>query len=976
MFKRLLSLALTVMFVTSWTQAQTAGGDTGQETPAGPVTLTAEPTTATFTFNLGTENQRATFSNEYMMTSKVTYGSNLTLEGTDNKGYDQTWFGVAKKESKAAETNQIHFTIQPRFGYKFTPTKVSYTATRYGTGGGLLDTYWENPDGTTVKLDSSKNPNRDNDETPHSDYSYTVTGAKVDEGACGLMINLYSLDNGKHVGFRNIVIEGYLDGTEVEIPILASFTANGVEYNADEIFEAAGDNYTATIELAAAETMISATNPVTDVKASKGEVGAITYSGDNSTATVTIPVSLAGKTINYIATFVRKPMYTLSYINTDGGTVMGTQKVEKDATIKEFAIDYTTATADDGYRVRGWFTSPTGGQKYTVDDVITGDITLYAWQSPIEVAGTHQKYTFDLKSKTFYPEDHEAFNTDNGYWHDATHGWAFKNGDKIDLLVGPKASVSIALCRYGYGTEIAVTDEAGNNVATVKGMSKGEPDADGNPTEGTDGEVVAFDYEGTGGTLTLTIGSEGEMYLHSIKIMNTTEVNYTHDGQWYFVKPGDATSLIDVIEAVSTINANATAERAFIFIPDGKYDLKQTVLTNLSGHNISLIGQSRDKTLIVNAPHSSTEGISSTATLMNTGNNNYLQDITIQNALDYYGALDAKQVGGRAVAWWDKGTNTVCKNIVLLSYQDTYYSNNVNGQYYWENSEIHGTVDFFCGEGAMFFTKGTIVVEKRNANGKGECTLTAPATKKGNRYGYVFEDCNLVNYAEKYNLGRAWSNEPRCAYINLTLDDKSKLNSNRWTAAGMNVCAKEFVEYNMMDADGNVISPSSKKISFTHSTGNNNNFETILTAEQAAEFTLDKVFTDWKPADLAAQVAAPAPSFKTPTTIEWPAVDGASAYAVFKNGELAGITTTTTFTTPDNKGDYTVRAANSMGGLGAAGIATGGAGINGIDADTRVVSTVYYNVQGMTVDAGYRGIVVKVEKLSDGTTIITKIVNR
>ncbi len=953
MFKRLLSIAMAVLTMTTMARAAL-------------VTASNEPATVTFVLDKGTEDQKATYSSEdYFVTSRISWGSNIVFDGLDNKQLGQTRFGVVAKQTKAQDDNQIHFIFQPKPGLKFTPTKVSLRSTRFGTGGGHIDVSWENPDGTYVQLIKDKNPNRDNDPTNYSDYSADISGAKVAEGPCGIMINLYSLDPGKTVGFQNIVIEGTIDGTEVEMPVLASFTANGVDYLADDVFNATASGYEGTIELGSAETMVSASNPLTNVVAAKGEVGQITYSGNNDNMVVTIPLSLGATVTNYVLNVVRKPLYTLTYYNTDAGTVMGTQKVEKDTRITSFAVDYNTAVADDGYKVRGWFAEIGGGYKYNEDFIVTGDINLYALQTRIETVSTYRRYNYNLTDENFYAEDHEAFNPTGGYWHDSTHGWAFKDGDKIDILVGPKASVSMGICYYGYGTTIDVTDAAGNEIASLQAKAE-EKD--------NDGQVVAFDYEGEGGTLTLTLHGTGELYLHNFKIMNTMETNYTQQGQWYYVKPGNAESLVDAIETISALNSKSTAERAYIFVPDGVYDLKYTCLTEISGYNISLIGQSMEGTIIKNAPHYNNEGISKTATLKNSGTNIYLQDLTIQNALDYYGAIDAKLGGGRAVAWWDKGVYTICKNVTLLSYQDTYYTNNVNGKYYWETSDIHGTVDFFCGEGTMFYNKSIVTVEKRNRTGKGECTLTAPSTKAGDRHGYVFYDCNIVNYAEKYNFGRAWSNEPRCAFINTTVND-SKLNTSRWTAGGMNVCAKEFVEYNTMDANGKVVSPSSKVITFTKGTASNK-METILTAEQAAEFTVDKVFPTWDPVSLAAQVAAPAPKFVTATSIEWPAVDGASAYAVFRNGQFVGTTTATSYNVENNQDTYTVRAANSMGGLGAAGTATTGAGINDVEASAEVVKTVYYNAQGAMVDGSYRGVVVKVSTLSDGTVTTAKVVNR
>lgn len=930
-----------------------------QKAPKPLLNLDKAPATATFTFGLGTEKQTAEFDQpDYFLSSKVTYGSGLVLDGTDNKSNNQTWFNPTSKQSSANETNAVRFLIQPKHGLKFMPTKVSFKTTRYGTDGGALDVAWESADGKTVSLATGVKPQRDNATPNVTECAYDITGATSEEGACGLVVYIYSLDNGKHVGFSDIVIEGTVTGEEKEVPMLASFTANGENYNVDDVFEPSGDIYEGTIEIAAAGNMISATNPVTDIQTIAGDAGTPVYSGDNDKCDVTIPVSLADITINYVLHFVRKPYYAVSYFDTDG-SAMGSQQVEKDAAIEAFAIDYSTAKADAGYKVRGWFLTPTGGTKATVADVITGPVSLYAYATPVEEASTHLKYEFDLTSSTFYPEDHEAFNTENGYFHDTTHGWAFREGDVVTLLVGPKATVAIGICRYGQGSpEMVVTDPDGKELATLPGKSADE----------IDGEVVAFDYEGQPGLVTLTMHADSELYIHNVKITNTTEVTYTRDGQWFYVTPGDAQSLLDAIDAISAYNTERDAARAYLFVPDGTYDLKDKVLTNIYGHNISIIGQSMEGTLIVNEPHYTTEGINTTATLMNTGTNLYLQDLTIKNALDYYATIGNKQVGGRAVAFWDKGLNTACKNVELDSHQDTYYSNNIDGRYYWENCNIHGTVDFFCGEGTMVFADGIITVEPRNADGKGECTLTAPSTKAGDEYGYVFLNNKIVNKAASYNYGRAWQNEPRCAYINTTVTD-SKLSSGRWTANGMTVVAKEFVEYNTTDESGKVVSPSTHVVTFVK--GESNTMETILTADQAAKYTVDQIFPEWRPDRLTAQ--ADAPVCKTENgTITWSPVDGAIGYAVFADDKLEAIVEGTSHAAATN-GVYTIRSINAMGGMGEAAPADA-SGIIAVVADAEVIATTYYNVQGQRVDATYRGIVIRVDTLADGKTVTSKVV--
>ena len=179
------------------------------------------------------------------------------------------------------------------------------------------------------------------------------------------------------------------------------------------------------------------------------------------------------------------------------------------------------------------------------------------------------------------------------------------------------------------------------------------------------------------------------------------------------VEKGNAKSLLDAVAQANKMNADKTAKQLFILIPDGFYDLGETVLTRITGYNIALIGQSMTGTIIQNKPDAKNEGISKTAIFQNRGTNLYLQDLTLKNALDYYNAGAA----GRAVTLQDKGYRTICNRVRLLSYQDTYYSDNNLGQSYFQDSEIHGTVDFICGDGDVWFEHCKIVTEKRSQKG-------------------------------------------------------------------------------------------------------------------------------------------------------------------------------------------------------------------------------------------------------------------
>ena len=192
------------------------------------------------------------------------------------------------------------------------------------------------------------------------------------------------------------------------------------------------------------------------------------------------------------------------------------------------------------------------------------------------------------------------------------------------------------------------------------------------------------------------------------------------------VKKGDVASLLEAIDQANKQNADSLSERIYILIPDGLYDLKTTALTTIKGHNISLVGQSMYFTIIRNAPPIEMEGIDKTATILNTGSGLYMQDLTLQNDLNYYQAGFA----GRGVAFQDQGTRTICNHVRLMSYQDTYYTDNALGQSYLYCSEIHGTVDFICGDGDAYFDLCSIVTERRSADGSGRNVIAAPRTSQ------------------------------------------------------------------------------------------------------------------------------------------------------------------------------------------------------------------------------------------------------
>ena len=772
---------------------------------------------------------------------------------------------------------------------------------------------------------------------------------EVNRTNCQIKLENFTLSQNAYV--TDLAIYGNVDMSKT--PMLGSFSLNGTKYQAADLFaEDASGKQLATILVSKKASLISESNPLTNLVADNGTIKSTTYTttgeGAAQKTIVAIVVEANGDQVTYELTVGFKPDFTLTYYNIDGTTKLGTQSVEQDAQIAAFKEGMEEqVTVANGKKFRGWSSSlKQDEKKYTVDDVIKSDINLYALVTDIETANPTARYDYNLQKEGFYADDHEAFNPEgSGKWHDTTHGWTFSATDKIKLLMGGKGYIKMNLCQHSASANITLSDPQGNQLATIDAKAA---------KDGTLGILQNSSTES--GEYTLSF--DGQAYIHSLSIVNLKDSPYTQNGNWYTVKAGDAQSFITTLETVNGANAATDAPRSYIFLPNGTYDLDEACLTTISGNNISIIGENMDKTIIVNKPE--TEGIANTATLFNTSCNLYMQDLTLKNAYPY----DAGQTG-RAICLQDKGTRTICKNVRMLSYQDTYYSNNNSGQYYFENAEIHGIVDFICGGGDAFFNKCNLVLEAGKA-----AYITAPYTN-GSNYGYVFDGCKVIGTPNSsFTFGRSWNGTAKCAFLNTILDKTAaaKIASTRWTPACMNVIAKNLYEYNTTDEDGKVISPAENKVKFTLNT-EVNEYNTILTSAQAAEYTLDKVFTDWTPAALAFQkdpIAAKVANGK----LTW--TGNANMYMVEKNGEFAALTTETEYTIDDASAKYEVRAANEMGGFGLS--ESTATGIDKVISSDDAVKTVIYSVDGMQLSHLQKGINILVKTFADGSKKTCKVI--
>ena len=741
-------------------------------------------------------------------------------------------------------------------------------------------------------------------------------------------------------GYRGATITVPVDGT-------VKFTIGGCQYT----------NKTFTVTNSASQTLATLSNQTSNC-----------YDQDNTQVVTYIyngePTTLTFNNIQYLPFFKAEATdvqeVTVTYKD-QNGKVLGTKKVFEGDAIGE--VPYTAAdlTIPEGQAFRGW--TYTSKIKVNATDIVNGDVSVNALVTPIESVAVGTVQTYDFTQKNFYPEDHETLNVTDGKFNDTQHGWMIKNGGSFTVDVAGNAQIVLTICRYGSANGTYTVTDANNNV-----IQEGIPAY----VEGTDGSIATVNYSGEATKLTFTLNAEKEDYIHKVVVYNVIDFIKKDEATGYFIIPsGDGAGLI------LALNQAASEPNSKIFLPNGTYDFGETVLTGISGTNLSIIGESMEGVVVRNAPPTTMEGLGKADLFLNTGTGLYMQDLTLQNGLDYYSAGS----NGRAPTLHDKGTQTVNYNVRHLSYQDTYYSNKTGGLFYFKGGELHGTVDFLCGDGKVYFDGVKIVNEKRSS-----------ATISANSELYVFNNCTVENNANSYNLGRAWSNNPVCIFLNTTLLDPSKLISTRWNLTGINCDYSIAGEYGTKNAEGTDITPEKNEITFTKASTKLN---TILTADQAATYTIDYVLGSWAATAQAwtAQAAAPANGKMEGDVISWDAVEGATTYLIEKDGAFVALTNENSFNTatlnnaplarqsgaitatatPDPV--YSVRAANSRGGFGEAAIIAASTAIAEVNAaGENVAKTEYFNLAGARVNKNFQGAAIQVQKLNNGQHVAKKVI--
>lgn len=521
------------------------------------------------------------------------------------------------------------------------------------------------------------------------------------------------------------------------------------------------------------------------------------------------------------------------------------------------------------------------------------------------------------------------------------------------------------------------------------------------------GKTITFAYKGlsyaTEYTFALAAGSVADLTDNAIQSditfsFTTKEKPAVTKALYDFIVPTDG-SFTEALAAAA--KRTDTSKRFRIFIKQGDYKIPanpNSMVTGIDGKqypsattymntpNVSIIGESNENTSITNtvpAVESSNgynianvlEGIGrgDVLSLESGATNTYFQDIKMYSSMG-----DGK---GRDIVLNDKSNKTICKNVNLWAYQDTYVSNNQKGRFYFEGGILRGNTDYLCGKGDVYYNNVDLLM-----CGTGYLAVPSQPTK----YGYIFKDCTIKDGSTagingKYKLGRPWG---KGTPIALFIDTKMEVIP---TAAGWDEMSggypKRFAEYNSTTATGTAVDLSGRKQVYdAYDAKDGNNYtnrrnETaespVLTAEEAAFYTLETVMgadDDWDPTAATEQASAPTNVKIAGNNLTWDNSNYTLLWAVCKDGKVVDFTVEPSYKVDDASATWSVRAANEMGGLGEATEASTSTGIENISTSSDVLSTKIYSADGVQVSKLQHGINIVVKTMTDGSKKTSKVV--
>ncbi|WP_317171760.1 pectinesterase family protein [Flavobacterium kayseriense] len=278
---------------------------------------------------------------------------------------------------------------------------------------------------------------------------------------------------------------------------------------------------------------------------------------------------------------------------------------------------------------------------------------------------------------------------------------------------------------------------------------------------------------------------------------------------------GDFYKIQDAVNAAKSF----PDERITIFVKNGIY--KEKVKIHSWNPKITLVGESRDKTIITFDDYFNKIGLGRnstfyTYTVLVEGNDFYAKDLTIINSSGEVGQAVALNVNADRVMFL---------NCSLIGNQDTLYTSGEGTKNYFKDCYIEGTTDFIFGDATVLF-ENCIINSKKNSY------ITAASTPQNSSFGYVFKNCKLIanEGIDEVYLGRPWRIYAKTVFINCELGKHIKeVGWHNWSKSDAEKTAF-YAEYN---CTGEGFKPK-ERVSWSHQ----------LTRAQSKKYTLNLILGD------------------------------------------------------------------------------------------------------------------------------------
>ena len=284
---------------------------------------------------------------------------------------------------------------------------------------------------------------------------------------------------------------------------------------------------------------------------------------------------------------------------------------------------------------------------------------------------------------------------------------------------------------------------------------------------------------------------------------------------------GDYRTMQEAVDAAP----DKSATRTLITIKPGVY--KGHLVVPRDKINLTLRGEDAEKTVLTNDLHVKSLGedgkevgtIGSASSVV-SADDFRAENLTFEN--------NAPHVA-QALAIYVQGDRAEFRKCRFLGYQDTIRVR--KGRSYFEDCLITGRTDFIYGEATAWFERCHIHVTETGG------WITAANTPQEQLYGLIFSNCLITGEpGVQEMLGRPWRPYAHTVWLNTRMSEAvNPLGWNNWGNADNEKTAR-YAEFGSTTTDGQPLDVSGR-VSWAKQ----------LSADEAAQYTLDKVMGDWHP---------------------------------------------------------------------------------------------------------------------------------